>query len=141
MLHSSLSTQRCSATKKRARTEDSYLPNPGQGGIYVRFYKSRAICPQAELTAAVCLLFWTAKSFQTVGAAGQALPHVWMQCHRHSAVGRHHFMFSLSPQEGVGSGVSGGTRLIARSTGITPLSSVYPRCSFHDCCPWSPSPR
>uniref|UniRef100_U3JQG3 ANFC protein n=1 Tax=Ficedula albicollis TaxID=59894 RepID=U3JQG3_FICAL len=40
----------------------------------VWFYKSREICLQAELTAAICLLLWTAKSFQTVGAAGQALP-------------------------------------------------------------------
>lgn len=141
MPHSSLSTQRCSASTKGARTEDSYLLNPGQGGMCVQFHKSMAICPEAELTAAVCLLFWTAKSFQTVGAASQALPCVWVQCHRHSAVARHHSMSCLSPKEDVGSGVPGGTRLTARSTGIIPLSSVYPRCSFRDCCPWSPSPH
>lgn len=83
MPHSSLSTWRCSASAKAARTEACYLPSMGRGGDALTGAGQPA--GRQRLTAAACLLFRTAKSFQAAGGAGLALHCVWMQGHRHGA--------------------------------------------------------
>lgn len=75
------STQRCSASAKGARTEVCYLPRMRQYGLK----RPGQSAHRQRLTAAASLLFWSAKSFQTAGAAGLAFPSVWMQHHRHKA--------------------------------------------------------
>lgn len=79
MPHSS--TQRCSASAKGARTEVCYLSRL-RGYDLTRPWQS---AHRQRLIAAASLLFWTAKSFQTAGAAGLAIPSVWMQHHGHKA--------------------------------------------------------
>lgn len=97
MPHSS--TQRCSASAKGARTEVCYLSRL-RGYDLTRPWQS---AHRQRLIAAASLLFWTAKSFQTAGAAGLAIPSVWMQHITDTKpVYWHHFMSCQSPREGVG---------------------------------------
>lgn len=125
MPHSSLSTWRCSAPAKGARTETSVTFQVRRGTVRQEQGNLHSGRGSQQLPA---WSFGQQNHFRLQELLVWPFPVSGCNVTGTVPMCRHHFMSCLSPREGVSSGVQRGTRLITRSTdnsALTPLASLF----------------